>query len=111
MPAVPFDYDSGAAVELVIDAGQTARRVSFKDKATGDARAKWVAVVGVVDQGDGTTRDHSLWMTDAELGALADVLPDAGSVVVLASYQEPEGAEDGGDGRGSFKRLVVTRAG
>ena len=106
MPAVPFDYSTGAAVELVIDAGQTARRVTYKDKATGETRAKWVAVVGVVDQSDGTTRDHALWMTDAELGTLAEVLPDAGSVVVLASYQELEG-----DDAGSFKRLLVTRAG
>lgn len=109
---IPFD---GTAIRCYLDAGQDPRTVALHDLGKKGKRSCSGADCGLcaagagdpdvshvvsVDQigADGVIEPRSLWLRRRELGALAQVLPDAGSVEIEAAYLPREGAELREDG-------------
>lgn len=117
-PSVRVPYDGSETVVMVIDAGQTPRRVALHDlgkrgkrscQPTAEGGCQLCRAVGepdishVVDAdtvtADGVPVASSLWLRGRELGRLAGVLPDGGVATVAAAYLAREGGELRDDGQ------------
>lgn len=116
IPAVPDGEQIGPRVHAIVDAGQNPEHVPLHDLGTagkrrctagpdGDkpcalcaaevpVRHNWIARVDEIVTG-GLIAPRSLWLSKRELGDLASVLPDSGTVeIAIWRENEPE-KEDG----------------
>jgi hypothetical protein len=129
-PAVRIPYDGSAIVTMTLDAGQDPRRVdmhtdhdggedgaSVKRACKGPGcpycragmpiRTSWIVAVETIDD-DGAFTAGSLWLSPIDFGALARILPDAGTVEIVARYEATEDLRANGE---PWTRLVFEVAG
>jgi hypothetical protein len=125
-PAVRIPYDGSAIVTMTLDAGQDPRRVDMHTdhehpsgaqmrtksackgpgcpycRADMPIRTSWIVAVETIDD-DGAFTAGSLWLSPFDFGALARILPDAGTVEIVARYEATEDLRANGE---PWTRLV-----
>ena len=105
-PSFRFDNDLNVKKRFIIDAGESPERVALHDlghvkkKCEGEGcelckvgvrlRVSWIAKVEVETEG-GLMSTRSLWLNKRDLGALAQELPEAGTVWIDAWREAGDG--------------------